>query len=166
MYTGSVITSLLFAALTAAGPAPAGSAEAQRLLLVTLDTTRADAIGAWGGAAPTPEIDRLAARGTRWTTALSPCPLTLPTHASLLTGLDPPEHGLRVNGHGALPGELPTLASVLDQHGWLTGAFVGSRVLDRRFGLARGFDRYDDHMAAEHIGQYGYPERNAAAVTD
>jgi len=84
----------------------------------------------------------------------------------LLTGLDPPEHGLRVNGEGALAAELPILTSVLASRGWSTAAFIGSRVLDRRFGLARAFDRYDDRMAAERVGQYGYAERDAAAVTD
>ena len=65
-----------------------------------------------------------------------------------------------------LAGDVPTLASVLSQRGYATAAFVASRVLDRRFGLARGFATYDDRMAAEQTGEYGYPERNAAAVTD
>src|SRR6185503_13023091 len=103
-------------------------------LLITLDTTRADALG--GGW--TPVLDALAARGTRWSGALAPAPLTLPAHASLLTGCEPPEHGLHDNGAGALPSDLPTLATLLA--GELdTAAIVGSRVLDRRFGLARGF---------------------------
>jgi len=164
-----VIEILLALALAGTFSAPdktAKTASPRRLLLVTLDTTRADAIGAWGGQATTPNLDRLARAGTRWQNALTPCPLTLPAHASLLTGLDPPEHGLRVNGEGALAAELPTLTTVLASHGWSTGAFIGSRVLDRRFGLAHGFDRYDDRMAAERVGQYGYPERDAAAVTD
>jgi len=164
-----VIATLLALALAATSSAPdeiAKTVSPRRLLLVTLDTTRADAIGAWGGQAPTPNLDRLARTGTRWQNALAPCPLTLPAHASLLTGLDPPEHGLRVNGEGSLAPELPTLTSVLASHGWSTGAFIGSRVLDRRFGLARAFDHYDDRMAAERVGQYGYPERDAAAVTD
>ena len=136
------------------------------LLLVTLDTTRADALGSYGGAVvDTPALDALAARGTRYARALSPAPLTLPAHASLLTGLAPPEHGLRDNGTHALPAEPPTLASVLAARGWATAAFVASRVLDRRFGLARGFGVYGDRMAAERVGQYGYPERDAEAVT-
>ena len=136
------------------------------LLLVTLDTARADALGSYGGAgADTPALDALAARGTRYARAVSPAPLTLPAHASLLTGLAPPEHGLRDNGTHALPAEPPTLASVLAVRGWSTAAFVSSRVLDRRFGLARGFGVYGDRMAAERVGQYGYPERDAEAVT-
>jgi choline-sulfatase len=94
------------------------------------------------------------------------CPLTLPAHASLLTGLEPPAHGLRDNGAGALPADLPTLAETLARRGYRTAAFVGSRVLDRRFGLARGFAIYDDRMAAEQLSAQGDPERDADAVTD
>ncbi len=164
-----MITVLLLLALAGVDAAPDENLKtvpSRRLLLVTLDTTRADAVGAWGGSGTTPNLDRLARAGTRWQTALTPCPLTLPAHASLLTGLDPAEHGLRVNGEGALAAELPTLQSVLASRGWSTAAFIGSRVLDHRYGLARGFDLYDDRMAAERVGQYGYPERDAAAVTD
>jgi len=156
----------LAAAAAAAAPPPEPPAAPASLVLLTLDTTRADHLGCYGGAAPTPALDALAARGTRWLRALTPSPLTLPAHASLLTGLEPPEHGVRDNGVSALGPEAPTLATVLSARGRATAAFVASRVLDRRFGLARGFDRYDDRMAAEAIGEYGYPERDAAAVTD
>ncbi len=138
------------------------------VLLVTLDTTRADALGAWGGAsaAATPHLDRLAADGLRYARAIAPSPLTLPSHATLMTGLDPLEHGVRGNGTGVLSGELPTLAGLLRAEGLATAAVVGSRVLDRRFGLGRGFDLYDDVMLAERLGEYGYPERPADAVTE
>jgi len=137
------------------------------VVLITLDTTRADAVGFSGSTdATTPTIDRLAALGVHFETAVSPAPLTLPAHTTLLTGLDPPGHGVRSNGGEALRTSLPTLASILAQEGWDTAAVVGSRVLDRRFGLGRGFASYDDSMTAEHIGQYGYPERDARAVTD
>ena len=149
---------------------PAGMAAAAparpSVILLTLDTTRADALGAARGAPTTPNLDALAARGVRFLHALSPAPLTLPAHASLLTGLEPRSHGIRDNGTAALPAELPTLATAFAAAGYRTGAFVASRVLDRRFGLARGFDVYDDRMAAERVGEYGYPERDAAAVTD
>jgi arylsulfatase A-like enzyme/Tfp pilus assembly protein PilF len=136
------------------------------LVLLTLDTTRSDHLGAYGDrGARTPHLDALAAAGTRWARALTPSPLTLPAHTSLLTGLDPPEHGVRDNGTAVLGGDVPTLASLLAGEGWATAAFVSSRVLDRRFGLARGFGVYDDRMAAEHVGEYGYPERDAEAVT-
>jgi arylsulfatase A-like enzyme/Tfp pilus assembly protein PilF len=150
-----------------AAPRPGPQDRAASLLLVTLDTTRADHLGAYGARwGSTPVLDALAARGARWARALSACPLTLPAHATLLTGREPPEHGLRDNGLAALPAELPTLATVLGDRGWDTAAIVASRVLDRRFGLARGFATYDDRMVAEAVGQYGYAERDARAVTD
>jgi arylsulfatase A-like enzyme len=137
-------------------------------VLVTLDTTRADALGCYGGprAAATPVLDSLAAAGLRYASAWSPSPLTLPSHASLLTGLDPGGHGLRDNGIGRLDPGTPVLAAELRAAGYTTGAFVASRVLDRRFGLDRSFDHYDDRMAAERVGEFGYPERDAAAVVD
>ncbi|MGH9464821.1 MAG: sulfatase, partial [Thermoanaerobaculia bacterium] len=146
---------------------PSGPPERPSLLLVTLDTTRADHLGAYGAtAAKTPVLDALARRGARWAQALTASPLTLPAHCSLLTGLQPPEHGVRDNGVAALPAEVPTLATALAEHGYVTAAVVASRVLDRRFGLDRGFATYDDRMVAESVGQYGYPERDARAVTD
>ncbi|HEX5717905.1 MAG TPA: sulfatase-like hydrolase/transferase [Thermoanaerobaculia bacterium] len=152
------LPALLLAALLAlaAKPAPPPS-----VILLTLDTTRADALGAG-----TPVLSALAARGTRWNQAVTPTPLTLPAHASLLTGLVPPEHGLRDNGTAVLPKDVPTLAAVFSSRGYATAAFVASRVLDRRFGLARGFGHYDDKAPAEQIGEYGYPERNARQMTD
>jgi len=131
------------------------------VLLVTLDTTRADAIGT-----STPVVTALAALGTRFQVAVTPAPLTLPAHSTLLTGLDPSEHGVRSNGGETLAATHPTLATILAEAGWSTGAVVGSRILDHRFGLGRGFDSYDDNMPAEQIGEYGYPERDARAVTD
>lgn len=165
---GSVTVRLFLAAAAAlacfAG-APAARARPS-LVLVTLDTVRSDHLGCYGArSARTPAIDRLASAGTRYARAISASPLTLPAHSSLMTGLDPPEHGMRDNGFGVLPAEVPTLAEALSAEGYRTAAFVASRVLDRRFGLARGFDHYDDHMAAEDLGEYGYPERDAAAVT-
>ncbi len=169
-------TAFALVALLIAG-APSGASPARDraapppnppdVLLITLDTTRADAVGAYGSAkAKTPHLDRLAARGLRYETALTASPLTLPAHASLMTGLAPPEHGLRDNGGTALGPGPKTLAQELRRRGYSTAAFVASRVLDRRFGLDRGFEHYDDRMAAERLGEYGYPERDAAAVTD
>lgn len=162
------IVALAVASLASAAPEESrAEAPGPNLLLITLDTTRDDVVGPRDGQPSlTPELDRLAASGVRYTRALSPAPLTLPAHASLLTGLDPPEHGLRDNGSTVLPLALPTLATVLSAHGYDTGAVVATRVLDRRFGLARGFATYDDRMLAEKVGEYGYPERDAEAVTD
>ncbi len=136
------------------------------IVLITLDTTRADRVGSRQDGRPlTPNLDVLARSGTRYANALTPSPLTLPAHCSLMTGLDPPGHGVRDNGVASLPPDVPTLAAALSRRGYATGAVVASRVLDRRFGLARGFDAYDDAMVAEQIGEQGYPERDAAAVT-
>jgi arylsulfatase A-like enzyme/Tfp pilus assembly protein PilF len=131
----------------------AESREPASVLLVTLDTLRADRVGAWGGPAGlTPALDALAARGTVFEEALASVPLTLPSHATLFTGLEPPRHGVHDNGSYVLPAELETLATRLDAAGYETGAFVGAYVLDRRFGLARGFDLYDDRIARNERG--------------
>ena len=131
------------------GEAPARAS----VLLVTLDTVRADRLGAWGGPAGlTPVLDGLAARGLVFEEALASAPLTLPSHATLFTGLEPPRHGVHDNGTYVLPSELETLATRLKAAGYETGAFVGAYVLDRRFGLARGFDHYDDRIARNESG--------------
>jgi len=136
------------------------------LVLVTLDTTRRDAVGTYGDhSTVTPTLDSLAADGVRYLRAVASSPLTLPSHATLLTGLDPPEHGVRSNGSETLPMGVQTLAEVLAGQGYSTAAFVGSRVLDRRFGLDQGFHTYDDVTVAERVGEYGYPERTADMVT-
>ena len=159
---GAVLSSAFLAAPLAASPAVPPS-----LVLITLDTTRADHVGrVVAGRSLTPHLDALARGGTRFTRALTASPLTLPAHCSLMTGLDPPAHGVRDNGTSALPSDLPTLATVLSARDYATAAFVSSRVLDRRFGLDRGFGVYDDDAVAEDVGGQGYPERNAAAVTE
>ncbi len=136
------------------------------MLLITLDTTRADAMGAYGGDGATPVLDAVARRGLRYARAVTAAPLTLPAHASLLTGLAPPQHGLRDNGAGALPAGIPSVPEAFAAAGYETAALLASRILDRRFGLDRGFAHYDDAMVAERLGEYGYPERDAEAVTD
>src|SRR5438445_12399273 len=118
------------------------------VLLVTLDTTRADRLGCYGWEpALTPSLDGLAARGVTFTQAFSPCPLTLPAHATILTGLEPAQHGLRINRRAALGTGVRTLAEVLRDRGYATGAFVGAYVVNRRFGLDRGFTVYDDDLS-------------------
>jgi arylsulfatase A-like enzyme/predicted Zn-dependent protease len=165
---GRILTIGLIAFASFGGLASVGTPPnvAPSLVLLTLDTTRADALGCYGAArTSTPNLDALAARGTRYARALTASPLTLPAHASLLTGLDPPFHGVRDNGTAILPPSLPTLATVLAARGYTTAAFISSRVLDRRFGLDRGFQTYGDRMAAERQGEHGYAERDAEAVT-
>jgi arylsulfatase A-like enzyme/Flp pilus assembly protein TadD len=118
------------------------------VLLVTLDTTRADRLGCYGAAgAVTPALDGLAAGGTLFEHAYTPSPMTLPAHATIMTGLQPPRHGLRVNGKSRLAPSIPTLAEILSGEGYQTGAFVAAFVLDRQFGLDRGFAVYDDDLA-------------------
>jgi len=118
------------------------------VLLITLDTTRADRLGCYGSSlALTPTLDTLAAHGTLFERGYTPAPLTLPAHASLMTALHPPEHGLVTNGRGRLPPDITTLAEVLREGGYETGAFIGSFVLHQKFGLHRGFQVYDDDLS-------------------
>ena len=115
------------------------------VLLVTIDTLRADRLGCYGGA-PTPTLDALAARGVRFATAIAHAPLTGPSHASLLTGLTPLRHGVRDNGRSSLVATAPTLAEAFRGAGWRTVAFVSGFPLDHRFGFDRGFESYDDRL--------------------
>jgi arylsulfatase A-like enzyme/Tfp pilus assembly protein PilF len=140
------------------GPA-ARTAPPPSVVLVTLDTTRADAVAPEAAAADTPNLARLAAGGARFAQAYATAPETLPAHASLLTGLYPAAHGVHENGR-TLDERHPLLAAELQRAGYATAAFVSAYVLDRRFGLARGFDRYDDELGA------GREERPAAETTD
>src|SRR4051812_48876737 len=131
------------------------------LILVTLDTTRADHLGCYGyEAALTPILDGLAQRGVLFERAYTPAPFTLPAHASIHTGLYPFQHGLFNNGMSRLKDSIPTLAETLTQAGYITGAFVSSYVLDKQFGLARGFTTYDDAMSPKGKDDHGYPKRN------
>lgn len=124
------------------------------LLLVTIDTVRADRLGAYGyESARTPVLDSLAERGVLFEQAYSPAPMTLPVHSTLMTGVLPPEHGARVNGMHKLSAEVPTLAQQLQEEGYRTGAFVAAFVLDSRFGLDRGFDVYDDDLTQAYEGE-------------
>lgn len=144
------------------------SASPVSVLLVTLDTLRADRLGAYGyAAAETPVLDRLAREGLRFDQAMSAVPLTLPSHATILSGRLPQHHGLRLNGAGAMPAELPTLATVFGGAGYRTGAFVSAFVLDRRFGLGRGFEVYDDEIPRDPTAPEGLEaERPGREVVD
>lgn len=132
------------------------------VVLITLDTVRADHVG---DPKLTPFLAALGSRGALFNNAISVAPLTLPAHATLLTGLLPSAHGAVDNGTSSLASNIPTLASVLAGNGYQTAAVIGSRVLDRRFGLDHGFQWYDDRMTAEDLGEHGYPERTADEVT-
>ena len=120
------------------------------ILLVTIDTLRADRVGAYGYAgARTPTMDRLAAGGVRFTDATAHAPLTFPSHVAILTGQYPGALGIRLNGLGRVPPEASTLAERLKPAGYRTGAVVSSVILSRTSGLAQGFDEYDDRIPAQ-----------------
>jgi arylsulfatase A-like enzyme/Flp pilus assembly protein TadD len=146
-------------------PALTGSAAGSNVLLITIDTLRVDRVGAYGnGSGLTPALDRLADSGLRFAEAYTPVPMTLPAHASILTGLEPFSHGIRNNTSFRL-GDTPTLATLLRRAGYRTGAFVGAVVLSARFGLNRDFDIYDDRYG--HSGgraDFRVAERRAEQV--
>ncbi|MSR45698.1 MAG: tetratricopeptide repeat protein [Planctomycetes bacterium] len=137
------------------------------VLLVTLDTMRADALGCYGAAHGwTPTLDAFAARGVRFAMARATAPITLPSHASIFTGTYPFQHGVRDNGTFVLGEGATTLAERLKASGWQTGAMTAAFVVDSAFGLAQGFDRYDDvgdvQLATGGEGE----DRPASAVVD
>ena len=136
----------------------------RNVLLVTIDTLRADAIGAYGGRVSTPHLDRIAASGARFGFAHAHAVTTLPSHASLLTGRYPYEHGIRDNTGFRLRPDEATLATRLGARGFAIGAFVGGFPLNRRFGLDAGFDTYDDRIGDVTGRDLTIPERRADAV--
>lgn len=149
------------------GPSPGGPVLSPSILLITIDTLRADHVGCYGSrAATTPNIDRLAREGVRFDEARSHVPLTLPSHATMLTGLLPPRHGLRANGLSTLRPDVATVASVLEGKGYKTGAVVASVVLDRAHGLDRGFDLYDDNQRVGDKRAFEYLERGASQIAE
>ena len=126
------------------------------VLLVTIDTTRADHIGCYGHTgARTPTIDGLAKRGVLFERALATVPITLPSHSSLMTGRVPPAHGVRDNGLFVLGDEQVTLAEHLQEAGYRTGAAIGAFPLTAQFGIDQGFEFFDDHLGAPYEDLYG-----------
>jgi arylsulfatase A-like enzyme/Tfp pilus assembly protein PilF len=155
---GGVLLLLLAACSRSAPPAPI---QKPSVLLITIDTLRADRVGR----GLTPAIDGLAARAVRFTGARATAPLTLPSHTSIMTGTLPPENGVRVNG--VTLATRPTLARTFHDAGYRTGAFVGAYVLDRRFGLSGGFDTYDDRVQRDPSGTASLDaERRGDIVAD
>jgi arylsulfatase A-like enzyme/Flp pilus assembly protein TadD len=135
---------------------------ARNLLLITIDTLRADHVGAYGySKARTPVLDRIA-RGARFERAFAAAPITLTSHATILTGRYPPGHGARDNGVH-VSATVPTLATVLQSRGFKTAAFVAAFPLDHQFGLDRGFDVYSDRLPRDAAGRQAN-ERPASAV--
>ncbi len=139
------------------------------VILFTLDTTRADHIACYGYSdVKTPNLDALAGAGVLFEQAASSSPLTLPAHCSIMTGMYPTYHGVRVNGNTALSQEQTTIAEILSSQGYRCGAFIGAFVLDGRWGLNQGFDFYDDHFDLrkyKHL-DLGAVQRTGSEVMD
>jgi arylsulfatase A-like enzyme len=150
-------------AVGAVGVSSSRSRPAPNILLITLDTTRADHLGAYGfQSIATPNIDRLAREGVLFEQTSAAAPLTLPAHASLFTGRFPFGHGVRDNAGFVLDPHETTVAEILQQHGYHTAAFVGSYVLAAGRGLNQGFDTYGDEFNSRDHGDIGGGVRRPA----
>ena len=147
-------------------PAPDGAAKGADIVLITIDTLRADALGFTGnGKVQTPVLDRMAAAGRVYPDTHAHNVVTLPSHTNILTGLYPFQHGVRDNSGFVLAAKVPTLATMLHDAGYSTAAFVGAYPLDSRFGLNRGFDVYDDHYPqGTNPDEFVIAERRGDAV--
>lgn len=148
---------LIFCVLLQCGEVPAPPStdkEPRAILLITLDTTRADVMGTGADAADTPAWDALAREGTVFQQAYAPAPTTLPSHTTMMTGLLPADTGIHENGR-TLGEDLPLLAPQLQRKGFTTAAFVSAYPLAAATGLARGFDHYDDALPADRAERRG-----------
>jgi arylsulfatase A-like enzyme len=144
-----------------------GALEGWNVLLITVDTLRADRVGFAGyEPAETPAMDGLAERGAAFLNAVASAPVTLPSHATILTGLYPPAHGALDNGLYELAEGVPTLAGVLAGRGYQTAGFIGAFVLAGKYGTARGFQHFDDELRGPRRMGHNYKERRAEEVTD
>ena len=160
-----VAAALAFVACNSNDETPAAP-KAQDIILVTIDTLRADAAGFSGNTrVKTPFLDSLAAKGTVFANAHAHNVVTLPSHANILTGLLPYQHGIRDNAGFTLDPKHETVAAMLKRAGYTTGAFVGAFPLDARFGLDHGFDVYDDNYGkGQGAFDFTIQERRADAV--
>jgi arylsulfatase A-like enzyme/Tfp pilus assembly protein PilF len=136
------------------------------VLLVSIDTLRYDYLGCYGNrAVKTPHIDALAARGALFENAVAHAVVTLPSHASILTGLYPTGHGIHDNAGYRLEESQRTLAEIFSENGYETAAFVAAFPLDSRFGLTQGFGLYDDRYRSQRIvNEMAMPERRGDMV--
>jgi choline-sulfatase len=165
---------VLLLPLLVACPAPPSITQPEGVrpdvVVVTLDTLRADRLGAYGYAPARSEtIDALARDGIRFEQAISPLPLTIPAHATMFTGLFPYRHGIRSNSTSVLKPELTTLAETMKDNGWATGASVAAFVTTRQWGFAQGFDAYFDAMPDVDVDgdrNYWHSDRPAESVVD
>jgi arylsulfatase A-like enzyme/Flp pilus assembly protein TadD len=164
---GLILATLAWSCADNAGRAPLRHDQFHHanVLLVTIDTLRADRLGAYGNRnGLTPALDALANAGVRYARAMSHAPMTLPAHTSILTGLSPRRSGVRNNTTFRLDDRVPTAATFFKRAGYRTGAFVGAFVLDSRFGLAKDFDLYDDHLPHADRASFHFSERRGGAV--
>jgi arylsulfatase A-like enzyme/tetratricopeptide (TPR) repeat protein len=163
---GLALAVLLTAGEAAAAAAPATPAPGARpnLLIITIDTLRADRVGAYGGSLKTPNIDRLASRGVLFERAFAQATTTLPSHTSLLLGLTPLHHGVHDNSNFTVGTGFLTMAEHLKAAGYATAAFISGFPLDSRFGLNRGFDLYDETLEQHGSNELSYRERQAGDV--
>ena len=137
------------------------------VLLITLDTVRADRIGAYGyAAAKTPNLDALARDGVRFDDAVAAAPITGPAHAAIFTGRYPGRLGVRDNASTPLPPHANTLAHVLSERGFATGGFIGAFILDRPYGFAKGFTQFDSGFTRVDSGHEANAERRGNLVVD
>ena len=167
----AVPLALLAAACGGGGSAPGepgqGASQPRSGLLITLDTTRYDALGCLGGPpGVSPHLDALAREGLIYSQARTVSPLTMPSHATILTGLTPLRHTVHTNSQLALPASAETLAERATAHGLTTAAFVAAVVLDAGFGLHQGFEVYDQPVAPEVQAELHYDRRRAREVGD
>lgn len=161
-----LVAALLLAACQSRETAAPTAAAAGDIILVTIDTWRADSAGFAGHPrAKTPFLDSLASRGVVFANAHAHNVVTLPSHVNMLTGLNPYEHGVRENAGFVLDEKVETVAERLAKAGYATGAFVAAFPLDRRYGLGQGFDVYDDNYGKGRASlDFKVQERGAAAV--
>jgi arylsulfatase A-like enzyme/Flp pilus assembly protein TadD len=164
-----VVFLLIAASALAWAQRPAGVKPAPNVVFITIDTLRPDHLGCYGDKQiRTPNIDGLASEGVRFERAYTPVPVTLPAHTVIFTGTYPMLSGMHDFSGNKLNTSQPTLASVLEQHGYATGAVIGSAVLDSRFGLNQGFDFYYDHFDFNRLQESNLEEmkRQGGAVAD
>jgi arylsulfatase A-like enzyme len=162
--TRALSAALLTTVLLAAAGCGAGSrGDAPTIVLVTIDTLRADRVGCYGRAgADTAVMDRLAAEGVRFDAAQSTAPITIPAHASILTGRSLPGHGMLSNSGFSLAESVPILPESLRKAGYATGGFVSTKLLSAKAGFGRGFDVFDEKITlapTRRGGVTGFPER-------
>ncbi|MGQ0720211.1 MAG: sulfatase-like hydrolase/transferase [Candidatus Eiseniibacteriota bacterium] len=163
----AVAAALLLGTLSGCADAPSdGGAGGTGVLLVTVDTFRADRAGCMGHPGGlTPELDRVARLGLLCREAFAPAPLTAVSHATILTGVDPPRHGVRQNTSYVVPDSLPSLAARLRDEGFRTGAVIAALPLTAQFGFGHGFEHFDDDLAGDSASPF-YAERPARVVVD